>query len=73
MSEVKLDTETINRLRHQLQTVRQVVITCHLSPDGDAMGSSLGLARALTNAGKSVRVVTPDTPTRTLMFLPGAD
>lgn len=72
-NEVKLNTEAINALRHKLQSVRQVVITCHISPDGDAMGSSLGLARALTNAGKSVRVITPDTPTRTLMFLPGAD
>ncbi len=72
MNEVKLDKESVSRLKHELQGVRQVVVTCHLSPDGDAMGSSLGLARALRNAGKSVKVITPDTPPKNLMFLPGA-
>ncbi len=73
MNRIKIDKEAISKLKFQLQKVRQVVITCHLSPDGDAMGSSLGLARALRNAGKSVRVITPDTPPKYLMFLPGAD
>jgi phosphoesterase RecJ-like protein len=51
----------------------RVVITCHISPDGDAMGSSLGLCKALRNAGKEVKVITPDTPPKYLMFLPGAE
>ncbi len=72
MNEVKLNKEVVGQLRHELQRVRKVVITCHLSPDGDAMGSSLGLAAALTNAGKSVKVITPDTPPKYLTFLPGA-
>ena len=52
---------------------RRVVITCHMSPDGDAMGSSLALARVLDNMGISARVFTPDEPNRNLMILPGAE
>ena len=65
--------ETIVRLSALIEKSRRIVITCHLSPDGDAMGSSLGLCRILRNLGKEVRVITPDTPPRYLMFLPGAD
>lgn len=43
-----------------------------MSPDGDALGSSLGLMHVLEALGKSVRVITPDMPPRNLMFLPGA-
>lgn len=60
-------------LRQLIDKAARIVITCHLSPDGDAMGSSLGLCRALRNLGKEVRVITPDTPPRYLTFLPGAD
>lgn len=73
MSQVKLDKEKIGELKHALQPVRKVAITCHLSPDGDALGASLALARALRNAGKMVAVITPDTPPKYLMFLPGAE
>lgn len=49
-----------------------IVIICHVSPDGDAIGSSLALARVLTNIGKKkVNVVTPDMPPRSLQFLSG--
>jgi len=44
-----------------------------MSPDGDALGSSLGLQQVLQAMDKSVRVITPDMPPRNLMFLPGAE
>ncbi|MCM1071755.1 MAG: bifunctional oligoribonuclease/PAP phosphatase NrnA [[Clostridium] fimetarium] len=68
-----ISSDKINRLKQLLQPARKIVITCHLSPDGDAMGSSLGLCRALRNAGKWTRVLTPDTPPKYLNFLTGAD
>lgn len=61
------------KLRRLLDGVRRVSIVCHVSPDGDALGSSLALCRVLTSMGLSVRVITPDMPPRNLMFLPGAD
>lgn len=68
-----LDSACVSSLSSLLAEARNVVITCHLSPDGDAMGSSLGLCRVLNNMGLNARVVVPDTPPKYLMFLPGAD
>lgn len=73
MIEKIIDNQCASRLNRILERARKVVITCHLSPDGDALGSSLGLSRALQNCGKKVKVIVPDTPPKYLMFLPGAD
>lgn len=73
MTENFIERDKIDQLRALLNHTRRAVITCHLSPDGDAMGSSLGLCRVLRNAGKEVKVITPDTPPKYLTFLPGAD
>lgn len=61
-----------DRLTDLLNKARRVVITCHLSPDGDAMGASLGLNRVLRNMGIFTTVISPDTPPKYLTFLPGA-
>lgn len=50
---------------------RRAVITSHLSPDGDAIGSSLALARILRAKGLDVTTITPDEPNRNLDVLPG--
>lgn len=55
-----------------IDEARVVCITCHVAPDGDATGSSLGLAHLLTALGKAVTVITPDAPPKNLMCLPGA-
>lgn len=68
-----IDKERLQDLDELLVTAHNIVITCHLSPDGDAMGSSLGLRRALWLMGKRAKVITPDTPPKYLSFLPGAD
>lgn len=67
-----LDENKIKELRKLLETCDNIVITSHIAPDGDAMGSSLGLAGVLNAIGKTVKVITPDMPPRNLMFLPGA-
>lgn len=38
------------------------VLTCHTNPDGDALGSTLALRKALLNMRKTATVVTPDLP-----------
>ncbi len=68
-----LNPDSVAHLKRLLDQSKYIVITCHLSPDGDAMGSSLALYRVLTAIGKKVKVVVPDTPPKYLMFLPGAD
>ena len=39
---------------------QRIVITTHKSPDGDAIGSSIGLARCMQKMGHNVSVVVPD-------------
>lgn len=67
-----VDEKNIKELRKLLENCEKIVITCHIAPDGDAIGSSLGLANVLGAVGKTVKVITPDMPPRNLMFLPGA-
>ena len=67
-----IDEEQIKQFRRFLEESDKIVITCHIAPDGDALGSSLGLARVLEGLGKTVKIITPDVPPKHLMFLPGA-
>ncbi|HRF68898.1 MAG TPA: bifunctional oligoribonuclease/PAP phosphatase NrnA [Muribaculum sp.] len=62
----------IKAVRDLLEESERIVITCHMAPDGDAVGSSLGLSHTLANIGKEARIVTPDRIPETLRFLPGA-
>lgn len=68
----RIEQSAIDALAELLPRVRRAVITCHLSPDGDAMGSSLGLCGVLRSMGKEAWVISPDTPPKYLMFLHGA-
>lgn len=66
-----ISESNIRLVRKLLEESERIVITCHKSPDGDAIGSSLGLAHTLSNIGKEAKVVTPDRPPRSLRCLPG--
>src|SRR4026208_2095442 len=44
----------------RLEKARNIIIASHVRPDGDAIGSLLGLGLALQNAGKSVQMVLVD-------------
>ncbi|HEY2924627.1 MAG TPA: bifunctional oligoribonuclease/PAP phosphatase NrnA [Candidatus Eisenbacteria bacterium] len=52
---------------------REFLITAHVDPDGDAVGSSLGLALALRHLGKTADVVLDSPLPETLRFLPAAE
>lgn len=68
---MKINQQDIERLQQLVGDARRVVITGHMSPDGDAIGSSLGLQHVLRAMGKDVWVVVPDDYSRQLAFLPG--
>ena len=55
---------------HASQTI---VLACHVNPDGDALGSMLGLALALLPLGKTVTCLSEDGVPAILTFLPGAE
>ena len=67
-----LTSEELLRLKDYITRYNNIVITCHLSPDGDAIGSSLGLMHVLEALGKTAHVVVPDSIPSSLYFLPGA-
>lgn len=52
---------------------RSIIIVTHVQPDGDAIGTTLGLANALRAAGKSVDVAVDGGVPVYLRFLPGSD
>ena len=56
-----------------LSQPKKVVITTHQKPDGDAMGSSLGLYHFLTGLGHSVTVISPTNWASFLKWMPGAN
>lgn len=66
-----IDEKTITRLRAMINGAQRIVITCHKSPDGDALGSTLALCHVLRRLGKDAVVVTPDMAPRSLDFIPG--
>ena len=61
--------ESVVALLHSAQTI---AVVPHVSPDGDAMGSALALARALRTLGKQAIVVAGDPLPPDYAFLPDA-
>lgn len=59
----------IKAFRELLRASQNVVLTCHVRPDGDAIGSTLGLGYLLKAMGKNPVVVTPDHAPRSLQFI----
>lgn len=71
MVERLLDDREVRDFAALIERSSEVVLTCHVRPDGDAIGSTLGLMHLLRSMGRHVTVVTPDAPPRSLSFLPG--
>jgi phosphoesterase RecJ-like protein len=61
---------SLSELTDLLATPQKIVITTHHKPDGDAMGSSLGLYAYLIQKGHHVKVITPTDYPYFLHWLP---
>ncbi|MBO5650604.1 MAG: bifunctional oligoribonuclease/PAP phosphatase NrnA [Selenomonas sp.] len=55
----------------ELKAHERIVLTAHVNPDGDAIGSSLGLMHALKALGKEVQVFIDDDIPAAFSVLPG--
>ncbi len=55
-----------------LNTPKNIVITAHQKPDGDAMGSSLGLYHFLIQLGHKVTYISPTNWAEFLEWMPGS-
>ena len=62
--------KTAQQLKGLISTPKKIVITTHRGPDGDAMGSSLGLFHLLKQLGHTVSVITPNEYASFLHWLP---
>ena len=60
-------------IKARLDKSRKIVIASHVRPDGDAIGSLLGLGLALRDAGKSVQMVLFDGVPASFKHLEGSE
>lgn len=51
---MSVDQSTIEDAARAISAADRIALACHVGPDGDALGSMLGLAIAASNAGKRV-------------------
>ncbi len=60
------------KAREAVRRARDIVLACHINPDGDAIGSMLGLGLGLRQQGKHIVMLSPDGIPRPYRSLPGA-
>ena len=63
----------INKIKSLLSNPKKIVIVPHRNPDGDAMGSTLGLYHFLLKLNHEVVVISPNEFPDFLNWLPAAD
>lgn len=68
-----MDDEIIGAIKSRLATAQDVLIASHVRPDGDAIGSLLGIGLALENAGKKVQMVLADGVSSSFRHLEGTE
>lgn len=68
-----MDIEASGAIKSRLESAQRVVIASHVRPDGDAIGSLLGLGLALLNAGKTVQMVLVDGVPAAFKHLEGSE
>ncbi|HAE85359.1 MAG TPA: hypothetical protein DCG78_02470 [Anaerolineaceae bacterium] len=61
------------QIRALLSRAESVAVVSHIRPDGDAIGSLLGMGLALLHAGKKVQLVLQDGLPQKYDFLPGSE
>ncbi len=69
----KITANTINAIQLLLNEKKEVLIVSHHNPDGDAIGSMLGLYYALKQENIEASLIIPNEIPESLSWLPGAD
>ena len=63
--------EIDQKIKQRIKNAHNILIVSHVRPDGDAIGSLLGLGLALQNYGKNVQMVLSDGVPANFRYLPG--
>jgi phosphoesterase RecJ-like protein len=61
----------ISEIRELLEKSRNILVTTHTNPDGDAIGTSLALYHYLRSKGKKADLVVPNSYPEFISWLPG--
>ena len=70
MAELSKYTKELEKL---FSAAGNILIICHINPDGDAIGSQLALYHYLTSKGKKVDMISPNNLQEFLKWMDGAD
>ena len=62
---------SVEKTAEMLKEANSVVITAHINPDGDAIGSCLGLMHIMESLGKKAQVLIDDDFSPNFKVLPG--
>lgn len=68
-----LKADEAELLSNLIDTSKNILLCCHISPDGDAIGSLLGMAEYLRSKGKVPVAVVPDAYPDFLQWMPGTE
>jgi phosphoesterase RecJ-like protein len=63
--------QTLRRIVDTISARRRFLISSHVRPDGDAIGSQLAMAFALRALGKEAKIVNRDAPPAPMLLFPG--
>ena len=68
-----MNSDLVGPLKALLKTGKRIVLVPHKNPDGDAIGSCLGLQRFLEAHHHTTHVISPNDFPEFLKWMPGAE
>ena len=68
-----LNDSQLAQLDQLISDAQNIIVTCHKSPDGDAIGSCLGWAEYLRSRSKEPTVIVPDQFPDFLLWMPNTE
>lgn len=68
-----MNLKDIEHVKELLSTPQKIAIIPHKNPDGDAIGSTLGLQHYLKSLGQDAVIVSPNDSPKFLKWLPGCE
>jgi bifunctional oligoribonuclease and PAP phosphatase NrnA len=67
------DTAQIEKLHGMIRNAKKILLSTHINPDGDGIGSGIALMNKLTKMGKKVDFINRDQMPAIYKFLPGSE
>ena len=68
-----MDNNPHQKIKQIIQNAESILVVSHIRPDGDAVGSLLGLGLSLQKIGKNTQMVLVDGVPDNFLHLPGKD